>query len=54
MTILSVYLSTPAYQVLERVAAETGRTVEDLAESAIEDAAIRQKNDDDRRQGART
>lgn len=48
MAVLSIYISDPAFRVLEQVAARTGRTISDLAESAVEDAAIRQKNDDDR------
>lgn len=40
MTALSISISTEALERLQRASLELGRTVEDLAESAVEEAAL--------------
>jgi len=45
MSVVSVYVSDVAFKVLERAAEKLGRSVGDLAESAVEDCAIRWKNE---------
>lgn len=43
--ILQVYLDEQTLGTLRRVAVETGRTVEDLAESAVAEAALQSRLD---------
>lgn len=40
MTVLTIVISERAMRALEQVSRDTGRTVSDLAESAVEDAAV--------------
>lgn len=40
--ILACYVDDTTYHVLQRVSSVTGRSVEDLAESAIAEAALRE------------
>jgi hypothetical protein len=55
MPVLSCYVDDRTMHILQRVSTATGRKVEDLAESAISEAALREvpsDSGDARRQGS--
>jgi hypothetical protein len=47
MPILNCYVDDRTLATLERVSAQTGRTVEDLAEAAISEAAVMARRADE-------
>lgn len=46
MNIIKVYVDDRTLATLERVSAESGRSIEDLAEAAISEAACRARRDE--------